>query len=155
MRKMKKVITDKTQYGLRVMVMKANGIDNTLLHPFVQNRLYRVLCWVEPGEEVFCTSLTQGLIFIEWMDEGIIPLENPYDHVFLYVEVIRLMSKVDPGTSHGRVVVGRAKIPIPRVPGIEKKGVFNLVRNSEREEPKPEGCIMISMTLETIIILQE
>ncbi|CAL0334876.1 unnamed protein product [Lupinus luteus] len=154
MQKMKKVfITDKTQYGLRVMVMKANGIDNPLLHPLVENRLYRVVYFVEPGKGVFCTSMAKGVIFLEWMDEGLIPLENPYDHMYLYVEVIRFMSQVDPGTSRGLVVVGRAKIPIPRVPGTEIKGVFDLVRTHEGKETKPEGCIMISMTLETITIM--
>ncbi|KAE9598749.1 putative glutamate decarboxylase, Glutamine synthetase [Lupinus albus] len=153
MQKMKKIITtDKKKYGLRVMVMKVDGVDHPSLHPLVVNRLYNVVCWVEPGEELFCTTLKQSLIFIQWMDEAIIPLENPNDHGFLYVEVIRYMSEVDPGTSHGRVVVGRAKIPIPREPGHQKKGVFDLVRTCEGEL-KLEGCIMISMTLETMIIM--
>lgn len=144
----KRVINDDTQIGLHVKIIEAIGIDNPSLHKLVRSRHYNVVCWVEHGGEEFRTTMIEGLT-LSWNEIGMIVLESPDDHVFLNVEVQRFNSKVDPGTSNGRVVVGRARIPFPKELYREVKGCFQLVR-AEGEEHKPEGEIIMAMRLERV-----
>ncbi|WJX32373.1 hypothetical protein P8452_20706 [Trifolium repens] len=63
--------------------------------------------------------------------------------------VQRFNSLVDPGTSSGKVVVGRVKIPIPKVFDQRKVGSFHLIRSDEKGL-RLEGNILLSMTLQKI-----
>ena len=148
-RKDKAVPIDDHQIVLHVMIVKAEGIDNPNLHPLVSNRHYNVVYWVVPGEELR-TKLTDGIDPL-WNEKGMIFLDNLDDHVYLNVEVQRFNSKVDPGTSCGRVVVGRARIPFPKELYRKRTGYFTLVR-TEGEHHKAEGQIVLVMRLERIKI---
>ncbi|KAK7290109.1 hypothetical protein RIF29_04298 [Crotalaria pallida] len=145
--KLKSVITDNTRYILHVKIIKALGIDSPMLHPLVRHRFYKVALWVEPNKEYY-TSVVQGCT-PQWLDILHIDLKNPCDHPFLYVEVLRFGSKVDPGTSTGMVVVGRARISYPKEPGCEVTGkLVDLLRPDQGGKAKPEGVIRLSMKLE-------
>ncbi|CAL0324447.1 unnamed protein product [Lupinus luteus] len=136
--------------GLHLEILYAEDIDNPDIHPYVLNREYRLVVWVYPNEE-FSTIPVEGLLNPVWNASGFILLKKfPEYHNFLNVEVLRVNSMNDPGTSSGVVIVGKAKIPLPRVLYGEKTGRFELVREMG-EGFKVEGHIHLSMKLRKYI----
>ncbi|XP_027368509.1 uncharacterized protein LOC113874487 [Abrus precatorius] len=132
--------------SLQLNILHAEGIDEPNLHPSVGDRSYCVVLWVMPGRE-FYTNTVMGMLNPIWNSEGVIFLRNlPDKYTFLYLEVLRLNSVTDPGTSNGVVVVGRAKIPLPKNVNCKKSGRFGLVR-VESGRCKAEGHIILSMEL--------
>ncbi|WJX38390.1 hypothetical protein P8452_26058 [Trifolium repens] len=85
------------------------------------SKYHNVVYWIKPGEE-FQTEV---------------------------VEVQRFNSLVDPGTSSGKIVIGRVKIPIPKAFDRRKVGSFPLIRSDEKGH-RLEGNILLSMTLQKI-----
>lgn len=135
--------------ALCLAIRSAEGLDSPSSHPSVGKRIYRVEYWVEP-EYKFLTPATLGLLDPVWEEERCIVLGVPGKYrEFLNLEVIRVCSKADPGTSSGVVVVGRAQIPLPWKLYKNKSGRFGLVR-VERIGLKAEGHIALSMELKKI-----
>ncbi|KAK7311257.1 hypothetical protein RJT34_09276 [Clitoria ternatea] len=132
---------------LHVMIMSAMGIDHPTLHPNVVSRYYNVVYWVEPGDELR-TCVKEG-VCPTWNQKGMLYLQSVDDPAFLSLEVQRFDSIVDPGTSSGRVVVGRARIPFPEMFDRDVIGTYALVR-SEGETRRPEGLVSVAMRLERI-----
>ncbi|KAJ1420733.1 hypothetical protein SESBI_14140 [Sesbania bispinosa] len=139
---------DNREVYLRLRVIQAEGIDDPYLYPYVDNRDYVVLLWISPGEECH-TRIVKGLPNPVWNVSGTIFLkEYPNIHTFLNLEVLRLSSVNDPGTSNGVAIVGRGKIPLPREFNCEKVGCFPLVRADYKEEDyKVEGGITLCIEL--------
>ncbi|KAK7320620.1 hypothetical protein VNO77_30260 [Canavalia gladiata] len=136
----------KSPVSLQVKIFHAEGIDEPSLHPSVMSRIYCVVLWVRPSKE-FYTNAVLGLLDPVWNKEGTIYLENyPGEYAFLNLEVVRLNSVNDPVTSNGIVVVGRARIPLPKKINSTKLGRFGLVRVVEGR-CRGEGHIVLSMEL--------
>ncbi|KAE9610628.1 hypothetical protein Lal_00029810 [Lupinus albus] len=145
------VISRRNVYlGLHLEILYVEDIENPSIHPYSFNREYRLAVWVDPNDE-FSTIPVEGLLNPVWNSSGVILLKKfPRHHIFLNVEVLRVNSMNDPGTSSGVVIVGRVKIPLPKVLSGEKIGRFGLVR--ERGEGfKVEGHIRLSMKLRKYI----
>lgn len=135
--------------ALCLIIRNAEGIDSPSRHPSVGRRIYRVVYWVEPDNK-FLTPATIGLLDPVWEEKMCIVLGMPGKYrKFLNLEVVRVCSKADPGTSSGVVVVGRAQIPLPSRQYKNKSGRFGLVR-VEGLELKAEGHISLSMELKNI-----
>ncbi|OIW08496.1 hypothetical protein TanjilG_03172 [Lupinus angustifolius] len=145
------VISRRNVYlGLHLEILYAEDIDNPSIYPNVFNREYRLVVWVDPNQE-FSTIPVEGLWNPVWNASGVILLKKfPEYHTFLNVEVLRVNSVNDPGTSSGVVIVGKVKIPLPRVLYGEKIGRFELVREMG-EGFKLEGHIHLSMKLRKYI----
>ncbi|KAJ1382863.1 hypothetical protein SESBI_43847 [Sesbania bispinosa] len=149
--KKKKAMVDNHLIGLHVIIEKAIGIDNPNRYPFVVNRYYNVVYWVEPGQELR-TRVTEGMIPF-WNQKGTIIMESLEGHSFLNVEVQRFNStNFDPGTSNGMSVVGRARIPFPKEFNCTRMGPFPLVR-TEGGSHRAEGHIVVAMKLEKVRIV--
>ncbi|KAJ1422337.1 C2 domain [Sesbania bispinosa] len=150
-RKMKKAVMIEDQdhqIALHVLIDRATGIDNPILYPLVRDRFYNVVYWVEPGVESR-TRVTEGLN-PSWEQRSTILIENINDHRFLNVEVQRFNStNIDPGTSCGRVVVGRTRIPLPMEFNRRNSGSFTLLR-TQGPDHRPEGQIIVAMRLEKL-----
>lgn len=134
-KKIKPNLRDEAFYYLSLEIGYAEGVDAPILYPTlpIQDCFYQVVVWVGSGEE-FATREVRGNVHaLRWGAKARIPLGRFLDPEELSVEVVRLNSWSDPGTSEGEVVVGRVRIPIPVV---EKKkgGRFGLVR------PNGDGC---------------
>ncbi|KAI9125763.1 hypothetical protein K1719_003181 [Acacia pycnantha] len=86
------------------------------------------LCW----NQVYCIPIIENI-------HG--------NYGFLYVEVARLYSETDPGTSSGTVIVGRAKVPLPREPYKEVGRRFELARPSGDGHMCFAGNIILPMEL--------
>ena len=145
--KSKSIITEEFKVALHVMIFKAEGIDNPTNYPSVNNRAYNVVYWLKPDEEA-STKIAVG-VNPEWNQDDMIVLENLDDEVFLNVEVHRCDSFLDPGTSSGKVVVGRVKIPVPLEFYRRKVGSFPLLR-SDGNGKRLEGSILLAMRLQRI-----
>jgi hypothetical protein len=146
--KNKNGITQKFKFGLHVTIHRAEGLDRFANNSYIKNRDYNVVYWIKPGEEIH-TKVVKGFATPEWNHDNVLVLENLDGKVFLNVEVQRFNSLVDPGTSSGKVVVGRVKIPIPKVFDQRKVGSFHLIRSDEKGL-RLEGNILLSMTLQKI-----
>ncbi|KAJ1420738.1 hypothetical protein SESBI_14145 [Sesbania bispinosa] len=133
---------------LRLRVIQDEGIDDPYLYPYADNWDYVVLLRISPSEECR-TRIVKGLPNRVWNSSGTIFLkEYPNIHTFLNLEVLRLRSVNDPGTSNGVAIVGRGKLPLPREFNFEKVGCFPLVRADYKEEDyKVEGDITLCMEL--------
>ncbi|CAK7330603.1 unnamed protein product [Dovyalis caffra] len=130
---------------LILTIIQPNGIDS--LNIDLDNRIYKVLSWVEPGNK-YTTPEVGGSLDPEWWQQIRIPFKNPWDCRSLYLEVIRTHSKSDPGTSTGEVLVGRLKIPLPRLSS-PIQGTFRLMK-LEGPGYKREGSIRLAMELREI-----
>jgi hypothetical protein len=145
--KSKSIITEEFKVALHVMIFKAEGIDNPTNYPSVNNRAYNVVYWLNPDEEA--STKTAVGVNPEWNQDDMIVLENLDDEVFLNVEVQRFDSLLDPGTSSGKVVVGRVKIPVPLEFYRRKVGSFPLLM-SDGNGKRLEGSILLAMRLQRI-----
>ncbi|QHO15899.1 hypothetical protein HN51_031288 [Arachis hypogaea] len=144
-KKDKETVVDKVRIGLHVVIRRAIDLDDSSRN--FNNKHYNVVFWVVPGQE-FRTKIIEGVIPV-WNEADMVEIESIDDHVFLNIEVQRFNSKSDPGTSCGKVVVGRAKIPIPKELYRYRSGFISLVKN-EDGEIKPAGRIMVGTRLERI-----
>ncbi|AES71110.1 putative C2 domain-containing protein [Medicago truncatula] len=145
--KSKSILTEEFKVALHVMIYKAEGIDNPANYPSVNNRAYNVVYWLKPDEEA-STKIAVG-VNPEWNQDDMVVLENLDDEVFLNVEVQRFDSLLDPGTSSGKVVIGRVKIPVPMEFYRRKVGSFPLLR-SDGNGNRLEGSILLAMRLQRI-----
>jgi hypothetical protein len=139
--KNKNVINQEFKIGLHVMIYRAEGLDRF-------SKYHNVVYWIKPGEE-FQTEVVEGFVAPEWNQEDVLLLENLDGKVFLNVEVQRFNSLVDPGTSSGKIVIGRVKIPIPKAFDRRKVGSFPLIRSDEKGH-RLEGNICLSVRLQKI-----
>ncbi|KAK4277866.1 hypothetical protein QN277_015796 [Acacia crassicarpa] len=105
--------------------------------------------WMEPDKGYYTREAQAAWNNPRWNQLYCIPIiENiPGDYGFLYVEVARLYSETDPGTSSGTVIVGRAKVPLPREPYKEVKDWFDLARPNGDGHMCFAGEIFLGMTL--------
>nr|XP_016485401.1 PREDICTED: uncharacterized protein LOC107805829 [Nicotiana tabacum] len=118
--KRKRVIEEQEyEYFLNISVHHAEDIDSVTRHPDGAKRIYRVIGWVNPGDE-FITPAAEGLPNPEWNIKYQVPLGMYDPYKYLNLEVVRVWSKSDPGTSSGCILVGRAQIPLPKLN--QKKG---------------------------------
>lgn len=150
--KNKTTVTEEFKTGLHIVIYRAEGIDkceetHTKVAQGIKNRGYNVVHWIKPGEELH-TKVVEG-VTPEWNQSGFIMLENLDDDVFLNVEVQRFNSLADPGSSSGKVVVGRVKIPIPVAYNRRKVGSFPLLRRDGNCH-RLEGRVLLSMRLQRI-----
>ncbi|GAV56789.1 C2 domain-containing protein [Cephalotus follicularis] len=135
------------QFDLTYTIYSAEGLDNQNTFPGVTNRHYAVVSWTEPGSDL-CTSVRRGAPNPIWKEGFRFPLNKDKNCRFLYVEVVRLNSRTEPGCSRGLVVVGRARIPLPEeVTREDQHGRFGLTR-MVGSELMGEGHIFMSMRLE-------
>ncbi|CAI0427611.1 unnamed protein product [Linum tenue] len=150
----KRVVDHGREFTLLVEVSSAAEIDGFADHSDVgaEQRRYRLNIWVDPASR-FSTSTVWTWTGPTWKQSCKIPVEigsSDYDGT-LSVEVERVgrpdcgSGRPDPGTSHGRAVVGRAKVGLPKL-GEEKGGRFGLVRACGGE-CKAEGFVFLNMKL--------
>ncbi|XWS56682.1 hypothetical protein CRYUN_Cryun09bG0106600 [Craigia yunnanensis] len=134
-------------YVLRLTINNAEGIDPPSKYPGVTLRNYRVLTWIDPGDQYLTDEVTESQK-LEWNRLFDIPLNNvvTLESKFLSLEVIRVHSRCDPGPSKGVVVVGRVKVPLPKALGIKHCRRVGLVRFVEGAT-MGEGHITITMKL--------
>ncbi|MED6164291.1 hypothetical protein PIB30_088239 [Stylosanthes scabra] len=157
--KNKETVVDEERLGLHVMIMKAEiDVDDDeeeedhlddYSRRFHHKHFYNVVYWIVPGEEIR-TKITEG-VKPTWNERGMVVIEESIDdYVFLNVEVQRFNSISDPGTSNGRVVVGRVKIPFPKELYRKRIGSFSLVKNKGEAGNKLAGKVVVGMRLERI-----
>ncbi|XP_048231716.1 uncharacterized protein LOC8262752 [Ricinus communis] len=144
--KKKTVYEDDRDIALILSIFHAEGIDDPMMSP-ITYRTYKVEFWVEIGT-LCMTPEVYGLPNPEWNKKFRILLENPMDCRFLYVEVIRTCSKIDPGTSTGEVLVGRVRLPLPEL-STKIEGSFELVR-PEGPGCRVQGHIRLAMELRKV-----
>ncbi|KAK7350358.1 hypothetical protein VNO77_08886 [Canavalia gladiata] len=78
--------------------------------------------------------------------KSMIFLDSFDDYTFLNVEVQRFHSTQDPGPSSGRIILGRARIPSPKLFYHEVVGSFSLIKS----EGNTKVHIIVAMRLERI-----
>ncbi|KAK2637292.1 hypothetical protein Ddye_032084 [Dipteronia dyeriana] len=144
-----KTIDSNYDLALSFTVYYADDIESPKFYPSISadNRVYYVACSITPGAGIeFNTNPVIAFPHPAWKQNFRIWLNDPlHSYTSIYVEVIRLYSTSDPGTSNGKVVVGRAKIPMPKKVSRKKEGRFGLMRSDEKGGCRPEGHIAISM----------
>ncbi|OAY31455.1 hypothetical protein MANES_14G113400v8 [Manihot esculenta] len=148
--KKKRISKDKDyDIDLLVSIHDADGLDNPTRYPSIKARIYRVVFWVHPND-AYATDVVAGLPNPAWnIMKHIIKLDQSKNFRFLFVEVLRAGPPgfaPDPGTSTGMTLVGRVRIPLPKV-SEQKGGRYGLVR-LEGDGYRAEGHI--SVTLEMI-----
>ncbi|KAL5801316.1 hypothetical protein ACOSQ3_032948 [Xanthoceras sorbifolium] len=145
----KKMIEINYDLALNFNVYHGDGIEDPTSNPGVQNRIYCVVFSVAPGVE-YHTHPVVGFPDPVWRQSFRIGLHEALDnYAFINVEVMRLHSKSDPGSSDGITVVGRARIPLPSMVSTRKEGRFGLVRQGDNGF-KAEGHIVVSMEFEKV-----
>ncbi|MBA0852925.1 hypothetical protein Goshw_011433 [Gossypium schwendimanii] len=127
----------------------AEEIDPSSVYSEVHCRNYRVVFWVKPSDQ-YETGASRGYPIFIWEQLFNIPLINVVisEHKFLSLEVMRLGG--NPGPSRGYIVVGRAKVALPKVLGIKECQRVGLVRFVDGQTVG-EGHIIISLTLIQLI----
>ncbi|KAK4351333.1 hypothetical protein RND71_030646 [Anisodus tanguticus] len=124
--KRKRVMVEQEyEYFLNISVHEGEDIDCVTRHWNGETRIYRVFGWVNPGEE-FVTPAAQGLPDPAWNIKYQVPLGRYDPYNYLKLEVVRVTSKSNPGTSSGCILVGKAQIPLPKL-GQRKGGRHGLV----------------------------
>lgn len=122
---------------LSVRLILARDIDGATMNLNGYRRRYQAILWVCPGDE-YITDIALGLPNPCWncTSHFSVGIYEPY---FLHVEVYRIGSKLDPGTSNGIVLVGRTRIPVPK---LDHKicGSYVLVRPNY-DAASGSGCI--------------
>ncbi|WCJ19790.1 hypothetical protein M5689_002065 [Euphorbia peplus] len=141
----KSIDEDSYDSHLEVILYHAEGIENPMIYPYIVHRIYKVECWVEFGS-IYHSLQVHGLPNPHWNQTFYIPLENPDDCRFLHIEVIRSYSINDPSTSTNETIVGKVKIPLPKVSN-RLEGRFGLVK-PDGPSYKAEGHIVLALKLE-------
>ncbi|KAK9282625.1 hypothetical protein L1049_010844 [Liquidambar formosana] len=137
------------EVGLNLTIHHADDIENSTTHPNVNRRLYGVVGWVTPEGYEFFTQEAEGLPNPVWNLRYQIALGRPMEGRFLNLEVVRIGSKTDPGTSTGLVLVGRTRIPLPKELPTKKGSRHGLVR-LDGQGYKAEGNISITMQVKKL-----
>ncbi|TYH07709.1 hypothetical protein ES288_A08G255400v1 [Gossypium darwinii] len=135
----------KTNYILQIHIHYAEEIEPSSVYSEVHWRNYRVVFWVNPSDQ-YETGASRGYPKFIWEQLFNIPLINVVtsEPKFLSLEVMRIGG--NPGPSRGYIVVGRAKVALPKVPGIKECQRVGLVRFVDGQTVG-EGHIIISLTL--------
>ncbi|KAG8386455.1 hypothetical protein BUALT_Bualt03G0150500 [Buddleja alternifolia] len=122
-----------------IVSIHAQGIDKATVVPNNSTdkgtRMYRVYAWVLPEfSERYFTQVVFGLPDPYWDWGCNIPVGTYEPYKYMHLEICRVRSKSDPGTSNGRILVGRTRIRLPK-PGCRVSGGYELV------VPNESGCI--------------
>lgn len=133
-RTMVEVVEEDKGITLHLAIHHAEDIDRETKDPAGDERLYCIYLWVDPNDG-FWTRVAEGLPNPRWNTRYSIPLGKSPEYSYLYLEIYRIGSNSDPGTSNGDVLVGRTRIPLPEGINRKKGGRFGLV------VPKGTGCI--------------
>ncbi|KAL2548727.1 uncharacterized protein Fot_10304 [Forsythia ovata] len=151
------MVDEEYESYLCLKIFSAEDIDRATMNPNGEMRRYRTLIWVRHMDEKYITPIASGLPNPSWDSACIIPL-GIYEHFryFLHVEVYRTCSKSDPGSSSGVALVGKTRIPLPKL-GHKICGRFGLVRpndaaSSSSNSGSDLGCIAeghINLNMET------
>ncbi|XP_050235352.1 uncharacterized protein LOC126683482 [Mercurialis annua] len=146
------IIPKDYQIDLHIQIHFAEGLDNPNIYPDVKSRFYKVVFSVN-SENEYETPYEIGLPNPIWINQKYrIRLNKFMDIRFLYVEVVRCGvsgSESDPESSNGRSVVGRARIPLPKVTR-KKSGRYGLVR-CFYGECKAEGHVGLTLEMKKIV----
>ncbi|KAL2548723.1 uncharacterized protein Fot_10256 [Forsythia ovata] len=150
------MVDEEQKCYLRLKLFSAEGIDRaTLMNPNGEIRKYQALIWVRPMDEKYITRIASGLPNPSWDSACNLPLGiyEPFKY-FLHVEVYRMCPKSDPGSSTGIALVGKTRIPLPKL-GHKICGRFELVRPNDAPSSSsnsdsdlgciPEGHIYLNM----------
>ncbi|KAJ0045711.1 hypothetical protein Pint_06440 [Pistacia integerrima] len=126
----------------------AEEVDKPSDYPIdYSERNYVVIFWIDP-ERVYNTRVVRGSPNPIWKQDFCMVINPVESFGFLNIEVVRLNSRADPGTSTGWILVGRVRIPIPRKI-CTKSQRYGLVR-PEGSGYKPEGHLFVSMETKKI-----
>ncbi|BAB02199.1 unnamed protein product [Arabidopsis thaliana] len=142
----KRKINEDETTDLIVRVGAFASDDKTLLKRYEGFKKYVVVLYTDPEER----DQTQVIKVyhgdkLKFNKEVMIRLDSHAS--YLYVELLGLSSRKDPGTSHGVVVMGRAKIGLPNShEKIYRKASLVLLNSDRCLEEK--GSLHISMKLE-------
>lgn len=131
-----------SKISCKFIIHYAEDIDNPSDYPIdYSERNYAVIFWVQPGREHH-TNVVKGSPNPIWK-QGFRMILNPDEEFgFLNMEVVRVHSRADPGTSTGLILVGRVRIPILRKPCMISQR-YGLVR-PEGSGYKAEGHLYVS-----------
>ncbi|CAH2079811.1 unnamed protein product [Thlaspi arvense] len=119
----KRVQQIKPEYTeLVVKIVQGFTIDT---QPYEGFGYFRVMAWTD-AEDQYGTEVVKSFKGIHYFKNQklVIPLDSPADQ-YLYIELLRGISKKDPGTSNGTTVMGRAKIKLP--PRSSRREVTSMV----------------------------
>lgn len=137
-----------SKFSLNFTIHHAEGVDEPSDYPIdYSERNYAVVFWVDPGRE-YNTKVVRGSPNPIWKQDFWMIIDPDESCGFLNMEVVRVHSRADPGTSKGWILVGRVRIPIPRKI-CSKSRRYGLVR-PEGSGYKPEGHLFVSMQTEKI-----
>lgn len=140
---------NKPYFLLQLHVRSASNVDQ-LVGPFVPTRNssgYYLVIITDSQYSTQCkTQIVKGNPQPFWGCNLEMEFDEFPEDVSLFVEVLELGNKHDPGTSTGVVVVGRAQIPVPTKRGDfgwRRQGLVTLMGS----ETKVEGFIELHMEL--------
>lgn len=143
-------ISKKSHTFLHLQVLKVEGIS---LRPSSVNKACSVVSWLDPWDERE-TYIVDGFPSPYSNTKEIFYLGQypiPYTYEFLNLEVLRFTSNNEPGTSNGIAIMGKAKIPLPKVFNNTRIECFDLVKtNLAKRINEVVGRILLSMKLEVI-----
>ncbi|OMO88206.1 hypothetical protein CCACVL1_08527 [Corchorus capsularis] len=139
----------KEKYLLSLILHNAEGIEPVSKYPAnASRRNYRACVWIDPESRYETDEVVGGIRKVAFDEEIRIQFNNDYgiplETNFLSLEIVRVRSRCDPGPSRGSVVVGRLRVPLPKVPLVKISRRFGLVR-LVNGEIVGEGHIGISM----------
>lgn len=127
---------------LDLKVLHAIEIDETNINAPNDIKSYNVIISVSP-DECYVTHVTKGLPNPVWNEQFYIRVDGSLP--FLDLEVIRMSPLPDPGPSHGMIVVGRTRVPLPRK-NSATIGIYELLR-SQGAHRIFKGYIILSVGL--------
>ncbi|KAF7806890.1 leucine-rich repeat extensin-like protein 6 [Senna tora] len=131
---------------MRVRINRADGIDHlSLLYDVNKTKpYYYVNYWINPKEQ-HRTRLIQSLYSQTWDEEITILLRNdPFRYRFLYLEVMRICARSEPGTSNGITLVSKGRVPLPDE--LDRKDLRRVAMMSLREDVfEPRGALQVAL----------
>ncbi|XP_054796222.1 uncharacterized protein LOC129301661 [Prosopis cineraria] len=113
-------------------------------------RCYCVLYWIEPDNVFHTRPVHPSRNNPVWEELDVLPVLDyaPENSGFLHGEVARLCSDTDPGPSSGSVIVGRARVPLPKIPYCTIEDRFGLVKHIGEGHMCLAGDIILCMKLQ-------
>lgn len=130
---------------LRIGIYGAEDIDRDTKDPNGDKRLYLIYFWVDPNI-MHWTRVAEGLPDPAWNRVYSVPLGKSPTYEYLYLEIYRVFSKSDPGTSCGEVLVGRTKISLPKETNCKQNGRYVLAA-PKGTGSEAKGLINIAMEM--------
>lgn len=130
---------------LRVGIHRAEHIDNATKHSVP--RFYAVHGWI--ADKAILTEAVLGMPNPEWQMLFTIRLGNYEPNQFLHLEVIRTSPTTDPGSSNGFAIVGRTKIPLPKLDH-KNTAPYELVMQDGSGSLSPAGHIIVTLELKSM-----